>query len=287
MAGMYPENQTVSLFGKEVSWPGLDPATGKFTNGDFNNPLVSPSFIPAETINLILDNLAVLIAALGKTPNNVDTDQLLEIVSKSYMRERCGPGIICFSALNPVEQALRRILPLEGQVISVALYQDLCQCVYVGDASNETAPAFYRTEDSGGATRNTAGSYMVLPDARGIFLRGSGQQSRTISWLDSQNTQHTVDTLYDGKSIGEFISDRSRNITGRFAIEAAGGGSFGVSYQIANTGAFYTDDYSTRQKPSAQTAYQGYGWFFDASRGVPTGPDNAPASGSYVIGITY
>ncbi|MCL2233095.1 MAG: hypothetical protein FWB99_08470 [Treponema sp.] len=76
MAGMYPDNETISLFGEEVSWPGVDEETGKFTNGDFSNPMRKPSFIPAETVNLILDNLSGLIASLGGEPNNNDAAQL-------------------------------------------------------------------------------------------------------------------------------------------------------------------------------------------------------------------
>jgi hypothetical protein len=286
MAGLYPLNQVISLFGKEVGWPGLDPDTGKFTNGDFNDPLVPPSFIPAETINLILDNLAVLIAASGKTPNNVDTDQLLEIVSKNYMRERCGPGIICFSALNPVEQALRRILPLEGQVISVELYQDLCQCVYVGDGPNATAPAFYKTEDSGGATRDTAGAWMVLPDARGIFLRGAGQQSRTVPWTDTGGTQHTMETLYDGKGFGSFGHDRIRNITAKTTGNHRKNDP-DPQYPVPAGAAYPATDGNQGQYAGSSTGPLFWTIDFDASRVAPTGPDNAPASESFVIGITY
>jgi hypothetical protein len=80
---MYPEDQTLSIFGEQVQWPGLDPATGKFTNGSFTDPLVKPSFIPAETVNLILDNLDELITALGGTPDNESQDQLkTAVVSK-------------------------------------------------------------------------------------------------------------------------------------------------------------------------------------------------------------
>ena len=78
MAGMYPDNQEVSLNGEKVLWPGVD-ASGKFTDGDFDNPLVPPSFIPAGTINLILDNLSELIKKLGGTPDNTSIDQLAKI----------------------------------------------------------------------------------------------------------------------------------------------------------------------------------------------------------------
>jgi len=80
MAGMYPDNRTESVFGELVEWPGMDPATGKFTNGDFSDPLKKPSFIPADTVNLILDNLASLITALGGTPDNFSVNQLRDAV---------------------------------------------------------------------------------------------------------------------------------------------------------------------------------------------------------------
>lgn len=81
MAGMYPDNKEVKIFGQDVSWPGLN-AEGKFTNGDFNDPLIKPSFIPAETINLILDNLSKVIKLSGETPNNIGTEQLADAIKK-------------------------------------------------------------------------------------------------------------------------------------------------------------------------------------------------------------
>ena len=78
MAGMYPDNQELDIFGEKVQWPGVD-SSGKFSNGSFKNPLEKPSFIPAQTINLILDNLSELIKKLGGTPNNTSVDQLANL----------------------------------------------------------------------------------------------------------------------------------------------------------------------------------------------------------------
>ena len=61
--------------GETVVYPGVD-ENGKFTNGDFNDPLKPPSFIPAETINLLLDNVGGFIKRLGGTPNNKGENQL-------------------------------------------------------------------------------------------------------------------------------------------------------------------------------------------------------------------
>ena len=99
MAGMYPDNQIISLFGEEITWPGVDPKTGKFTNGDFSNPLKKPSFIPAETINLILDNLTSLITGLGGSPNNTGTDQLTYLIKHS--RHEVGDIIMRGDDISP------------------------------------------------------------------------------------------------------------------------------------------------------------------------------------------
>ena len=81
MAGMYPDNQNIEIFGEQVSWPGVN-AAGKFTNGSFSNPLVKPSFIPAETMNLILDNLESIITKCGGTPNTLSKTQVADALLK-------------------------------------------------------------------------------------------------------------------------------------------------------------------------------------------------------------
>ena len=104
MSGMYPNNQTIEIFGEQVSWPGVD-ESGKFTNGSFTDPMVKPSFIPAETINLILDNLSELIKKCGGTPDSVTVTQLAALLAtaaspKSIMlRDAAGRA----KAAKPVE----------------------------------------------------------------------------------------------------------------------------------------------------------------------------------------
>ena len=84
MAGMYPDNQELTINGEQIMWPGVD-STGKFTNGDFNDPLIPPSFIPAESINLILDNLSETIKRFGGTPNNTSMTQLADAIDKRFI----------------------------------------------------------------------------------------------------------------------------------------------------------------------------------------------------------
>jgi hypothetical protein len=77
---MYPDDQMLEIFGEQVMYPGLDPVTRKFTDGDFSDPLKKPSHIPAATFNLMLDNMESLIKDMGLNPNNTDPEQLKKAV---------------------------------------------------------------------------------------------------------------------------------------------------------------------------------------------------------------
>lgn len=78
---MYPDEQTVEIDGESVRYPGLK--DGKFSSGNFSDPSDKPSFIPAETINLILDNLSALITAGGGEPNNSGINQLVSLLASA------------------------------------------------------------------------------------------------------------------------------------------------------------------------------------------------------------
>ena len=71
---IYPKERRLVIDGETVTYPGLK--DGKFTDGDPADPAKKPSFIPAESINLLLDNLSDVITASGLTPNNTGADQL-------------------------------------------------------------------------------------------------------------------------------------------------------------------------------------------------------------------
>jgi len=83
---MYPNEHIIEIFGEQVKWPGLGP-DGKFTNGSFTDPHIKPSFIPAETLNLLIDNMQSVIEAAGLDPNNIEPDQLLRA-----LQELAGSG---------------------------------------------------------------------------------------------------------------------------------------------------------------------------------------------------
>jgi hypothetical protein len=133
----------------------------------------------AALVNDIWGRAQALLDYAGLTPDGVqeapDTAQILTALSKGY---GIGPGIgvIYWKNGTPAANGDRVIL-LQGQVIEIANYPLLAAAVYVGDANNGTAPAFYKTSDAGGTTRSTSGTYMVLPDTRAVSLKGVGNQT--------------------------------------------------------------------------------------------------------------
>ena len=134
----------------------------------------------ALMVNDIWGRAEALMAYAGLTPDGVaeapNTAQILTAIKKGFA---VGPGmgVIYWKNGTPAANG-DRVLLLQGQVITAATYPLLCAAVYVGDASNPTAPAFYYTSDAGGTTRSTANkTYMVLPDTRAVSLKGAGNQT--------------------------------------------------------------------------------------------------------------
>jgi microcystin-dependent protein len=78
-------------------------------------------------------------------------------------------GIIANFAVNSTPAGW---LPCNGSAILISSYSTLATALYCGDANNATAVWGYKVTDSGGATRATSGTYIVVPDLRGYFVRG-------------------------------------------------------------------------------------------------------------------
>lgn len=76
---LYPNEEEITMFGEKIKYPGLK--DGKFTNGSFSDPKQLASFIPAETLNLILDNLGEAIKSVGLEPNNTNINQLAQALN--------------------------------------------------------------------------------------------------------------------------------------------------------------------------------------------------------------
>jgi len=196
----------LEIFGEQIMYPGLDPVTGKFTDGDFSNPLIKPSHIPAASFNLILDNLENLIQAMGFDPNNTDPDQLKNALLQGFAPRTIGSLHFFERELSVPELVRLRLLPLKGQLIEISDYQELFDLKYCGDANNGTADWWYKCDQQG--NRMTTGLWTRPTDWRGLFPRVAGANSK---YKAADNTP------YDGMSVGSHIPDAMPKLNGSFS----------------------------------------------------------------------
>lgn len=131
----------------------------------------------AALVNDIWGRAQALMDYAGLSPDGVTeaagTAQYLDAIAKGY---GIGPGVgvIYWKAGTPAVNG-DRVLLLTGSIIDITgIYSRLADAVWVGSTDNASAPAFYRTSDSGGTTRNSGGDYLVLPDTRGLSLKNIG-----------------------------------------------------------------------------------------------------------------
>jgi hypothetical protein len=170
-----------------------------------------------------------------------------------------------------LQLATWRCLPLQGQIIQISMYQRLCDMMYVGDAANAAAGWWYKAADPGGTVRDVNGAYMRVLDHMGLFSRAAGQNSL---YKMANNTP------YDGMSIGVYLGDAIRNITGYIGYLPEAGGQ--------QNDAIYDDETyhgSIQVGPSYNVPT--YGAALNASLQVPVALENRPASISAYICIKY
>jgi hypothetical protein len=177
--------------------------TGTFPNFAAKNasgPTATDGFpFTADSVNDWIGFTQALLNLAGITPNGqaevAGSSQLIEAFIRGAAQR---PGDIVFTAMpTQAQRAQHRLLDLAGQILpNSGDYTRLIANVYCGDAANPSAPAFYKCDGSG--NRNASGAYLKIPDCRGIFLRGAGQ-----------NGTYTManDTPYDGNAIGTFLGD--------------------------------------------------------------------------------
>jgi hypothetical protein len=200
MSGMYPNNQIIEIFGEEVAWPGVD-GNGKFTNGSFTDPMVKPSFIPAQTINLILDNLEELIKKCNEAPNSTTVQQLAALVSplvqahKIIQRDSQGRAKVAppvakddIARLEEILEAAKRITPA-----GYGLYQEGRDLLAVlGVSTIADAMAALRQRCNGAGVPDFSGlqigDYLDGLDLSGIPAEngGTGGQPRDESYKNNR-----------------------------------------------------------------------------------------------------
>jgi hypothetical protein len=250
MAGMYPADEILSIFGEQVQWPGLDPESGKFTNGSFTDPLVKPSFIPAETINLILDNLAGLITALDGTPNSTSEDQLKNAViaklaplaSMEWVTTKLAP-------LASMEWVKSTVWPIGTVYTQYPATDAAGNPVATGDAAAEF-PA------SQAPAALFGGTWIACFENESVFFRSGGK------------TNLSTDGRSDGKQ-----GDTIRNITGDIGT---------VISEVTPSGVF--QGYASSLAPGAGGAYGVNRVSMNASAGgYPTAAEIRPVNRRIII----
>jgi len=96
---MYPVDEEIIVNGEIHKYPGMG-EDGKFLSGSPTDPLQKASYLPGETINLILDNISNVIAAAGMEPNNSGLTQLRDAIKELSDPMPIGT-ILMFDANNP------------------------------------------------------------------------------------------------------------------------------------------------------------------------------------------
>jgi hypothetical protein len=122
----------------------------------------------------ILEAWAAEVAFSHATPGEATMRSTSNQFRTALQMMHGGPGeLVLWSRSQAPATVGARVLLLQGQTIAVATYPDLCNAVYCGDAANNTVGVpFYLSSDSGGVTRATTGTWLTLPDARGVTIRG-------------------------------------------------------------------------------------------------------------------
>ena len=158
----------------------------------------------AAMVNDIWGRAQALMDYAGLSPDGVQeapgTAQIISAIGRGF---GVGPGVgVTYWKNDDPSVFGDRVILLIGQVIEIATYPLLAAAVYCGNANNATAPAFFKTSDLAGTVRDTGGTYMVMPDTRGLSLKNIGDA--TI------NTRVKTGPV----SLGEKQEDSMQAITG-------------------------------------------------------------------------
>lgn len=178
-----------------------------------------------------------VVVAAGLTPDPGDLTQLVQAIQLLGSLP-AGAEIDWGGATAPPG-----FMKLNGGVPLVTSVQKLVDNVYCGDANNATASYYYRCTDPLNPTtsRNIAGAYFVLKDARGRVSRALADGS----------------SLDAGRSLWAYQADALQNITGSFSSVTGG--------EVFSNGAFGAISAGVNRISTSVVASSG-GFDFDASR---------------------
>ena len=283
MAGMYPDNQELNIFGEKVQWPGVD-SSGKFSNGSFQNPLEKPSFIPAETINLILDNLSKLIKKLGGTPDNTSIDQLAKLftvaatANAGIMRDASGRAKV--AAPKADDDIARKAEVDSGKADTLKsaksytdqMVQAEAQARVQGDADTLSSAKKYTDELLIAIFQNGYIQWPWMPKPETVFY------FKGYRWAEVNYDGCFFRAKGKGANPfnGEEQGDAIRNITGTVAFDAG-------NRIISCSGVFKTVERGGDRSWTADGYWEKQNMSFDASRVVPTADENRSRNKTFII----
>ena len=283
MAGMYPDNQELNIFGEKVQWPGVD-SSGKFSNGSFQNPLEKPSFIPAETINLILDNLSELITKLGGTPDNTSIDQLAKLftvaatANAGIMRDASGRAKVAAPKADDDIARKAEVDSGKDDTLKSAksytdqMVQDEAQARVQGDADTLSSAKKYTDELLIAIFQNGYIQWPWMPKPETVFY------FKGYRWAEVNYDGCFFRAKGKGANPfnGEEQGDAIRNITGTVAFDAG-------NRIISCSGVFKTVERGGDRSWTADGYWEKQNMSFDASRVVPTADENRSRNKTFII----
>jgi hypothetical protein len=241
---------------------------------NINNEVTAREAVALALKGTIEDETAAREAGDLALQENIDNEAaaLREMIDrKADSGNALPPGVIISCFINDEWLPYFRLLRMEGQIIDISEespYYMLGQMIYVGDANNGKTEldGLYKVNESG--QRDINGTRMVLPEGRGVFIRGAGVNSRRYG---------ANNTPYDGGNIGRFVGDAIRNFTGYVGLFLEGTSSSGIFYIADNQ----------RWNIAASGSGSACRVSADASRVVPVAHENRPASLSVRYCISY
>jgi hypothetical protein len=160
-----------------IDYATISNTTGTYPNVTANNVTAPGAGDGTPYTKAVIDDLWGFAQAVltygGATPTGVAESATNSQRLDAIVNSLSPPGTVVgwHGSTNPLVFGAR-LIELQGQGVLRTSYPDLDTACYVGNSLNGTAEAYYRADDSAGTSRNTSGIYLILPDARGVALRG-------------------------------------------------------------------------------------------------------------------
>jgi hypothetical protein len=207
-----------------LDFSGLDNTSGAFPSVVATNSsgptLRDGTPITANLVNDIWGAFQAILNAAGTTPSDsVETSSASDLLD-SIRKLGGAPGEVVMYA-TPSDVIDANILPLKGQVITIASYPALVAATYIGDTANANAntDAFCKFSDALGTVKSTSGLYFKLADCRGYFLRALAGSATTRDFGRQYLTQQFT---FDFHNLSGTVIDESPGIHTHDVIDVSG-----------------------------------------------------------------